>query len=458
MNKRLADKEQGTHDTTTVKPDDAAPVVKSEASHQPTMSGDIAGYRAVSEKLGYHVLGPLCYGFVRWLVEEARSEGIRSLHFLSRDGWMLKQAFDRLPAELTQGLTSHYLYSSRRAVWFASLKEATGRREFREILSGAASYIPVREFLRRIFVDPREHRADIINAGFDSEYSIVSSAQDRQKLYQLFEAIKPRIVEQAAQEREDYLAYLGSAGMLSETAVGLVDVGWTGSIVKYTQALLKSAGSQAQVSGFFIGVGSKASKKYGFEPGGCLHGYLFDFDDDVHPEIIDCLFVIEKFLSPDEPSMMKMVKSESGFRPIFTTGQPEVSPLNSVVQQSALRFVEDQAKIGMSDKRFDSSLFLPALKEILTNPDPETARLLSQYSYSTDFGYQLGAKPIAPSRDSCTYLRNPLQFFKDYRRARWKAGFIAQQSLPGRLILRLVKFAQLEQIFDRFVVWSRISQ
>jgi hypothetical protein len=407
-----------------------------------------------SAMLGDKVLGPLCYGFVHWLVREARAAGVEHLFFLSRDGWLLKKAFDLLPRQVTDGLTSHYLYSSRRAVWFASLKEDTSESEFNEILSGASPYLPVKVFLRRIFIEPEECIEEIRAAGFSDEHDLITTASDRLKLYDLFKSIKPKIVARAEEERASYLAYLEHAGLMDNRKAGLVDVGWTGSVVKYTRALVQSVDESIELNGYFIGVGSKAKSKYGFEKGDCLRGYLFEFDDDAHPELLECLFIIEKFLSPNEPSLMKMVRHKNGFKPVYKQGQRETTPFNSIVQKHALQFVKDQSRSGVVEK-IDEALFLPLLKKTLTDPDVDVARLLSQYAYSTDFGYQIGAKPIAATQENTAYWRNPIQLLKDFRRARWKAGFIAQQSLPARIVLKTVKRTRLDRWFNSLLLLSK---
>lgn len=418
-------------------------------THSSTHSAKIAA------RIGREVIGPLCYGFARWLTEQAREAGITQLYFLSRDGWLLKQAFDLLPQQLTAGLTSHYLYSSRRAVWFASLKEDTPEAEFNEILAGASPYIPVADFLTRVFIDPQECLPQIRAAGFDNEMTIVETASDKQKLYALFRAIKPKIVANAAQERADYLAYLKQSGVFDNKKAGLVDVGWTGSIIKYTRELVRGVDDSIDLSGYFIGVGGKAETKYGFSRGGCLQGYLFDFDDKSYLEILRCFFVIEKFLSPNEPSLIRMKRDEGGFRPVYKPGEKEYSPLNSIVQKSALQFVQHLSNSGATDRPFDVSRFLPQLKKLLSNPDRETAKLLSQYSYSSDFGYRATPKAIAKSESASVYVRKPLLLFKQYRRARWKAGFIALQPLPARIALTAVRKAKLDKGFERLLLSAR---
>ena len=409
---------------------------------------------SLSAEVGHRIIGPLCYGFANWVADRARADGITQLYFLSRDGWLLKKAFDLLPAPQRAGLTSHYLYSSRRAVWFASLKADTPEAEYREILSGASPFLPVSAFLTRIFIEPSGCIDLIRQAGFENENSLIRNASDKEKLYVLFRLLKPQIVMNAASERQDYLGYLKQAGLFGQPKAALVDVGWTGSVLKYTRALVRDVDPSLELFGYFIGVGSMAKKKYGFDKNTCLHGYLFDFDDDTHRDILKGFFVIEKFLSPNEPSLVRMKRSGSVLKPVFEYGNQEVSPLNFIAQKSALEFVRSRSRSTYSGT-FDLSTFVPLLKRLLTDPEPEVAALFSQYSYSSDFGYQAGAKPIASSDEPSRYFRNPLLLLRDYRRARWKPGFIAQQPFLARVLLKVIRRTRLDYWFDRTLLRLR---
>lgn len=417
----------------------------------PGLSGTPASEHSISVELGRSVVGPLCHAFSCWLANRAREAGISHLFFLSRDGWLLKKAFELLPESARSGVTTHYLYSSRRAVWFASLQENTPDAEFNEMLSGASPYLAVKKYLSRVFIEPDDYLPQIKAVGFENADSVVTTDADRRRLYALLKSIRPHIVQNAAEERRDYLAYLKQSGLLSQQKTALVDVGWTGSILKYTQRLVREAGAETKLYGYFIGVGANASKKYGFSKGDCLHGFLFDFEDKQHSDIRRHFYLIEKFLSPPEPSLIRIKSEDSGeLRPVFAASQPEESPLVAVVQQSALQYVAESADRNPSEAT-DVERFLPALKRLLNDPSPDVARFLGNYSYSFDFGYQNRPSYYAKSEALSFYLRQPLRLLKDYRRALWKPGFLAQQPLPARVVLKCVGLTRLDSLFEQAV-------
>lgn len=45
------------------------------------------------QKIGYEVVGPILYGYSKWLNETTKKSGIRKLFFLAREGFLLERAF-----------------------------------------------------------------------------------------------------------------------------------------------------------------------------------------------------------------------------------------------------------------------------------------------------------------------------------------------------------------------------
>lgn len=65
------------------------------------------------EWFGYEIGGPVCYGYVRWLINEIEQNypDILDIVFVARDGWLLQQIFNILPH--CKNLKSHYIYAPR---------------------------------------------------------------------------------------------------------------------------------------------------------------------------------------------------------------------------------------------------------------------------------------------------------------------------------------------------------
>ena len=78
-------------------------------NHHSFLTGSI-GYR-----IGYSFLGMILYEYVTWVIRQAVSLEIEVLHFIARDGYLLKQLADILIEESDLPIRTNYLYGSRKA-------------------------------------------------------------------------------------------------------------------------------------------------------------------------------------------------------------------------------------------------------------------------------------------------------------------------------------------------------
>ncbi|WP_337244487.1 rhamnan synthesis F family protein [Luteimonas sp. gir] len=85
----------------------------------------LSGITVDPRSLGFVVLGPLILDYLTWLLRLACQRGTSHLLFLSREGYLLAQAYTRLsaawPSTAPQG---HYFLSSRQATGIAALRSA----------------------------------------------------------------------------------------------------------------------------------------------------------------------------------------------------------------------------------------------------------------------------------------------------------------------------------------------
>lgn len=67
--------------------------------------------------VGYYAVGMHLAGLSAWLLSECMEHGVRTLHFLSRDGFLVMQAYHMLSKSYPAAARPNYLYASRRAVF-----------------------------------------------------------------------------------------------------------------------------------------------------------------------------------------------------------------------------------------------------------------------------------------------------------------------------------------------------
>ena len=81
-----------------------------------SMNGD-SDFDANPNYVGYYCLGGLLLGLTRWLLDETKNKGVSTIHFVARDGWLLKRFYDIYTANMPDAPKSNYLYISRKSLF-----------------------------------------------------------------------------------------------------------------------------------------------------------------------------------------------------------------------------------------------------------------------------------------------------------------------------------------------------
>ena len=227
------------------------------------VAGTARAYRLVHPhaagpaRLGAGLAGPLFYGFIQWLLEEAERRGIRRLYFIARDGMI----FLRLAQAIAQarGLTLElrYLYGSRRAFRLPSVFEL-GPREHAWLTERIPTLslamlaerldMTAAELLNQI--DP-ELRARL--PAEDAPLSVALAAELVERLDHL-PAVRATILAKAAQARALLLEYLEQEGFFAEGPIGIVDIGWMGGSQDALYKIAAAHQPAIEIHGFYFGL------------------------------------------------------------------------------------------------------------------------------------------------------------------------------------------------------------
>ena len=78
-------------------------------------------FNADPRYIGYYCLGGLLLGLTRWLLSELKAKANCTIHFVARDGWLLKQFYDKYVEGLEGVPKSNYLYVSRKSLFVADI-------------------------------------------------------------------------------------------------------------------------------------------------------------------------------------------------------------------------------------------------------------------------------------------------------------------------------------------------
>lgn len=401
---------------------------------------DRAGSGAAADpwtEWGYRHVGPLLAGFATWLVRALRRRGASRAYFLARDGYLIQRAVDRLLASgcaASDAIATQYLYASRRAFNFASITRIDDTSL--DFLTGGTSRLTPRQFLARIDIDIDRHSAEIEQAGLLAADEPVKGAHGRRRLRDLFRLLETRIVDQAQAEFAALGQYLREQGLLDQTEVVLVDLGWHGSLQHALEQLIRRMGSSAGTAGYYLGTFAPARRHA--EQGMLINGYLCESGLPARMErsIKLSVEIIEWMFCAPHGSVRRFVVTPDGARPelaefAFEAAQRERA---AAVQRGALEFVDDYLGgwRGRELPEVPPQEAIGPLSRALARPSIDEATALGDMLHAEGFGHvaieRYIARPTGSLRDPLSYAR----LLHGYRESFWRAGYARRMIATAR--------------------------
>lgn len=367
-------------------------------------------------QLGYAGMGPLLTGFALWLANKSLKDGISDLYFLARDGDVMKRVFDVIAPSVCPGIKTHYIYSSRRAAQVAGIDSAEAiMRMCGTQFHGA----DLGTFLYEKFgLSASSVNGDVLQRhGFSLTDRIVK--QDLMgPVLRLCLDLREAIFEQSKFERDNYLAYLRSHGVDDASRIGLVDIGYAGSMQQSLSQML----GRTDIHGYYFMSFAKATSVQAFgNPVDAYFGNFVDKFSSKHP-IASLGLCFEMLFTNCDGSLVRFdVDSTSGrVKPVFDNGAIELKrrTLLPVVQSGAVAYASDMARYFsefFEAIAFDPQSTLRVFVDFLEHPGGRDAEMLEGWKFEDSFS-GVGVRYAIPPREEIA--RNP----KIVDRAVWRQG------------------------------------
>lgn len=370
-----------------------------------------------NQRVGFETLGPLLYGFNKWLMKELQQSGIDEVFFLSRDGRIIKKAFDLMN---NSNIRSHYFYASRRAFQVPTLAYNLQFSSFIKRVNWPER-VSLRYFLKSVGIEKEEELSLICKKyKLPLNFSIQScNLKSSDNLFRkIFENEKDNIERIAKNEKKLLYEYIEQSGLNGKVAI--IDIGWHGNMQMNLVDILKREKIQAEVYGFYMGVDPFINHKEKIR----MSGYLFDDERNInlYKKVNNVIDVFEQSFMAPHGSVKKYKNSENKIVPVLYP--MEQSNNNNIefllnFQLGALEFVKS---INGFNRNLDPSLDVSAygIVKLFTRP---------RYSDAVDWGH-LNFKNIKIQemviKTRRNYLIHPRSFLTDYNSSIWKEGFLKQ--------------------------------
>ena len=369
----------------------------------------------IFSNVGFSAFGPLLFGFMEWIHDSIKKKGYEKVYFLSRDGYIMKQAYDSLYG--MENIKTFYFYASRRALQGAAIHL---NPEFDIVLN--SMYIPRSVSLKwlierwgldeEMYEDVLENESIDLSDEFDGKTLLYNH-----KIRSIFEKLKSRIIENSRVEYLNFCKYLEK--MEFNEKVAIVDIGWYGNMQNSLQTMLKNMKLAVEIEGYYLGIvpDSKFQKDYK------MNGYLFERgkNEDLFYHIKYINTLLELFFMAHHGSAKRYILNNNIGDielDMFEYKDTETEFNIQLLQDSALEFVEGFRTISCYIKN-DEMVYFNNLFDTFSRPDIITA---------TEFGNLMywDAKwiRIANKESLMKIIIRPKVFVKSYLFASWKMGYL----------------------------------
>lgn len=261
------------------------------------------GHKEYWSDLGRYHVGPLVYGFTRWIEDFVKSHEIENVLFIARDGWLPFKAFQNL----NSSARSSYAYLSRALLVQASLGSLP-EPAVRQLVSGIPA--PVSDYIRRIGL-PADDLLEAARVAFKGD-PLIRSEADRERLSEFFAHHRSQLAQMGKKPLEHLQQYLDELGAFrNPERVALVDVGWSGSSASLLCELFPEA---RRWNYLFWGTLDK------FQPRDIKHyAYFFQFGEPMHHSVLvfECVEILELFFTSSETSVIGLEVKNGVLAPVF---------------------------------------------------------------------------------------------------------------------------------------------
>jgi predicted HAD superfamily hydrolase len=371
--------------------------------------------------LGYAGLGPLLLGFVKWLIEDAIENGIENLYFLSRDGKIMKDAYDILSKYYKNAPKSYYLLCSRRNIHICKIKSM---KEIIDILNIDIAYGTSLGFLLENRFNINKNEFEKILEKVDNDYKDIDydTKVSKENLSRILSFIQKYfyelILKKAEEQRILYLEYLKEQNLFSNKKKAVVDIGYAGTM---QEGLYKI--TNEKIAGYYLITFQKAVERI-IKKGLIAKGFLGNFIDrhnTFHP-FPKYVPLYETLFSTEETSFIKIIKKENKLVPIFAIESKKENIRKKIVKKNhegAIEFINDTINIFEEDLKeiyIEANKVLKILDVYFKEPHPRDAEIFEGIVFEDNYG-GAGIKTILPIKkeihNNCVWKEGQKVLIKD---------------------------------------------
>lgn len=295
-------------------------------------------------EIGNKISGPVFFNYVLWILKSAQQNGIKTLYFLARDGFLLWKIAQILIKKFGIDIECRYLYCSRYSLrlptyYFIDEKEAI------ELIFSNSNEIT----LKNIFVRTGFDKNDIekvlnslgLNIYINEELSYQKVNLLKNKIFA--NAIYKKLLEEKSiNAYNDITAYFKQEKIFDYEHIGIVDSGWTGSMQRSLRQIIEHYGKNVKITGFYFGMFNKPKD---IKDGEYCNWY-FSENKNFWYKVLFCNNVLECMLSAPHEMTIGYQQFNNKWQPIYKKSKDKASFYKLVNKQikGCIDYVNDSVK------------------------------------------------------------------------------------------------------------------
>ena len=365
----------------------------------------------VFSSIGFDYFGPLLLCFSKWLLSELEENKIEKAFFLSRDGYIMKRAFDIINKE---NIKSDYFYASRRAIIVPSLKEYADIHDIFSCMH-LSEDIKIKSLLKKIGLDDLlddQSALDNFNLEIEKEEKL-SNILNRKQYIEIFQKLYPLIIDNSNKEYKSFINYKNTHNFTGNVAI--VDIGWFGNI----QHALERLKLDTNIYGYYMGIEPRKN----YQSTQKMNGFIFETNRNYDYFLMEHNFnsIFEMLFLGRHGSVKRYNSNEEYGVEFYEYEYDGLKEKNNIInlQDSAIKFVKEFYESGLIEYLVDDlSVSFERLADIFLNPSLNIAKQFGDMVFLDDEKLYI-AKPKRG-----IYYFNPKKLIHDYKRSIWKIGFL----------------------------------
>jgi hypothetical protein len=399
---------------------------------------------ASAKTIGRDVLGPAFAVHAHRVVQLADQRRLDRLYFLARDGWLLRQLYRVVePLHRRAPPEDAYLHVSRRSTALAAV-ERFGPREVRLGLRPPARHT-LRHVLHSFALDDDETLALVARAGAASLDERFPWPSEHAPLHLVLDdaAFQAHVARRAAEARRRLLGYLRQHLFLDAGRVGVVDVGWHGTVQDNLERALALGGAGASgpsIRGLYFGLYAEG------EPAARKQGTVFDERargaglNEFAP--LQFVQLFEEAARTDEGTTIDYQETSNGFEALLKDSGPDrdaeraalptIRALQAGVTEHVRAYAADAAAgraPALAELRAESQR---RIERFIFRPTADEVRALAGLLHADDwaevrFGHVV---PEAGDDAAPSPWRSPRRWLDRFYDAYWKPAYLLRTAGP----------------------------